>query len=96
MATKETGNSRAGTAGKTNVTEKIRQTGSSAGSTRPPLGVKEVSTTKTKRSAAPTYEQISERAKAIWQQRGCRPGEDERNWLEAERQLLEQEEATVS
>ena len=34
-----------------------------------------------------TYEQISERAKLIWQQRGCISGEDERNWNEAENQL---------
>ena len=34
-----------------------------------------------------TYEQISERAKLIWQNRGCIPGEDERNWNEAESQL---------
>ena len=34
-----------------------------------------------------TQDQIRERAKLIWQQRGCRSGEDERNWLEAENQL---------
>ena len=34
-----------------------------------------------------THEQIEERAKLIWQQRGCIPGEDERNWYEAETQL---------
>jgi len=34
-----------------------------------------------------THEQIAERAKQIWQQRGCKPGEDEQNWLEAEAQL---------
>ncbi|MBN1974821.1 MAG: DUF2934 domain-containing protein [Sedimentisphaerales bacterium] len=34
-----------------------------------------------------THEQISERAKLIWQNRGCIPGEDERNWKEAETQL---------
>jgi hypothetical protein len=36
---------------------------------------------------APTHEQIAERAKMIWQQRGCIPGEDEQNWYEAETQL---------
>ena len=34
-----------------------------------------------------TQERIAERARALWQQRGCRPGEDERNWHEAEAQL---------
>ena len=34
-----------------------------------------------------THEQIVERARALWQQRGCRPGEDERNWYEAQAQL---------
>ncbi len=38
-------------------------------------------------AAGPTHEQIAERAKMIWQQRGCIPGEDERNWNEAETQL---------
>ena len=34
-----------------------------------------------------THEQIAERARIIWQKRGCIPGEDERNWNEAETQL---------
>jgi hypothetical protein len=38
-------------------------------------------------SAAPTYEQISQRAQEIWMKKGCLPGQDEQNWLEAERQL---------
>jgi hypothetical protein len=47
----------------------------------------ETSTKQTQKTAVPTQEQISERAKAIWQQRGCLIGEDERNWFEAEIQL---------
>jgi hypothetical protein len=47
----------------------------------------ETSTKQTQKTVAPTYEQISERAKVIWQQRGCTPGEDQRNWFEAEIQL---------
>lgn len=35
----------------------------------------------------PTYEQISQRAAEIWKKKGCLPGQDEQNWLEAERQL---------
>jgi hypothetical protein len=34
-----------------------------------------------------TREQIAQRAHEIWMKRGCKPGEDERNWLEAEKQL---------
>ena len=34
-----------------------------------------------------THEQIAERAKLIWEKRGCIPGEDELNWKEAESQL---------
>jgi hypothetical protein len=34
-----------------------------------------------------TQAQIAERAKAIWQAKGCPAGQDEQNWLEAERQL---------
>jgi hypothetical protein len=35
----------------------------------------------------PTHEQIAERAHALWIEHGCREGSDERNWLEAEREL---------
>lgn len=38
-------------------------------------------------AATLTNERIAERAKVIWQNRGCKPGEDERNWHEAETQL---------
>ena len=47
----------------------------------------ETSTRQIQKTAVPTHEQISERAKTIWQQRGCLKGEDERNWFEAEIQL---------
>ena len=33
------------------------------------------------------HEQIAERAWLIWRNRGCIPGEDKRNWFEAEKQL---------
>jgi hypothetical protein len=41
----------------------------------------------TGKSAKITQEQIALRAHEIWMKRGCRPGQDEQNWLEAERQL---------
>jgi hypothetical protein len=34
-----------------------------------------------------THQQIEERARAIWKQKGCPAGQDEKNWLEAEAQL---------
>jgi hypothetical protein len=48
----------------------------------------------TKKTVVPTHEQISERAKVIWQQRGCLKGEDERNWFEAEHQLQKEMSST--
>jgi hypothetical protein len=42
---------------------------------------------KSKTKKVLTHELIAERARQIWQQRGCRAGEDERNWIEAETQL---------
>ena len=47
----------------------------------------ESSTKQIQKPVEPNYEQISERAKSIWQKRGCLKGEDERNWFEAEIQL---------
>jgi hypothetical protein len=34
-----------------------------------------------------THDQIAERAKKVWQERGCPQGKDEYIWHEAERQL---------
>jgi len=42
---------------------------------------------KSRPHVALTYEQIAERAKAIWQAKGCARGRDEQNWYEAESQL---------
>jgi hypothetical protein len=44
-------------------------------------------TPKTTRGPMPTHEQISKRAHEIWLKKGCKPGQDEQNWLEAEAQL---------
>jgi hypothetical protein len=44
-------------------------------------------TTPSAKGVTPTYEQISQRAQEIWKKKGCLPGQDEQNWLEAERQL---------
>jgi len=44
-------------------------------------------TTKTARGPMPTHDQISKRAHEIWLKKGCKSGQDEQNWLEAEAQL---------
>jgi Protein of unknown function (DUF2934) len=36
----------------------------------------------------PTHEEIARRARALYEQSGCRPGRDLENWLEAEAQLM--------
>jgi hypothetical protein len=47
-------------------------------------------TTETSSNAVVTlaYEQIAQRAEEIWIKKGRLPGQDEQNWLEAERQLM--------
>jgi hypothetical protein len=40
-----------------------------------------------KAGPVPTQAEITERAKAVWEASGRKPGRDEQNWLEAERQL---------
>jgi hypothetical protein len=40
-----------------------------------------------KAAPAPTHEQISARAKAIWEAKGCPAGRDEENWRQAEAEL---------
>ena len=44
-------------------------------------------TVASKKATPPTREEIAERAKTIWKTSGCKPGRDESNWFEAERQL---------
>ena len=38
--------------------------------------------------AAPTHEEIAERANLLWRQRGCPDGNSEEDWLKAEQQLM--------
>jgi len=35
----------------------------------------------------PSYEEISQRARQIWESSGCQPGHDLENWLRAESEL---------
>jgi len=49
-----------------------------------PVGSQAPAATKTVKI---TREQIAQRAHEIWVKNGCKHGQDEQNWLEAERQL---------
>ena len=49
-----------------------------------PVGAQTPTTPKTPQ---PSREQIAKRAHDIWVKNGCKHGQDEQNWLEAERQL---------
>ncbi len=62
---------------------------------KPTTKAKKQTTTKSRKAtskstqeiSAPSYEVIAERAWCIWQDTGCQPGQDERNWFEAVAQL---------
>ena len=69
-----------------------RSSSSRSGSTRPasstePLRHEKPASSGRSGQPTPTHEQIEQRAKAIWEQRGRHAGEDEKNWYEAETQL---------
>jgi len=59
-------------------------TKSSGTTTLRPAGAKAPQTTTPPKI---THEQIAKRAHDIWVKNGCKHGQDEQNWLEAERQL---------
>ncbi len=61
------------------------RSGSAMTTTLRPVGAQTLATTKPAKTI--TREQIAKRAHDIWVKNGCRHGQDEQNWLEAERQL---------
>lgn len=70
--------------------ESIRQQHNSSSnmqSSRSAAVVEKPAVKQTKKNVAPTYEQIAERARNIWQDRGCPTNQDESIWYEAENQL---------
>jgi predicted CoA-binding protein len=93
MAKRQNNNIRMGKIQKNDVTEEAQEKQIITSNVRDiktsPIEVKEL-TKQTKKTVVPTQEQISERAKVIWKQRGCKSGEDQRNWFEAEHQLQEE------
>jgi outer membrane protein TolC len=48
----------------------------------------------TARSATPTHEDIAQRAYVLYEARGREDGHDLDDWLQAERELLEEEESS--
>jgi hypothetical protein len=60
------------------------RSGSAMTTTLRPVGTKAPATAT---SVTITREQIGKRAHDIWVKNGCKHGQDEKNWLEAERQL---------
>jgi hypothetical protein len=58
---------------------------------KPPSGMETGAATATLTArAAPTHDQIAQRARAIWERRGCPHGQDREIWLEAEAQLAQE------
>ena len=60
------------------------RSGSAMTTTLRPVGAQAPATTKPVKI---TREQIAKRAHDVWVKNGCKHGQDEQNWLEAERQL---------
>jgi hypothetical protein len=61
------------------------RSGGATTTTLRPVGAQTPTATKTPNQ--PTREQTAKRAHDIWVKNGCKHGQDEQNWLEAERQL---------
>jgi hypothetical protein len=69
---------------KSTVSRSTPATGGAATTTLRPAGSK---TPRAAGTAKITREQIAKRAHEIWVKNGCKHGQDELNWLEAEKQL---------
>jgi hypothetical protein len=60
--------------------------GKTAGA-KPSGGMEAGAATATVAAPVPTHDQIAQRAREIWERRGCPQGQDREIWLEAEAQL---------
>ena len=69
---------------KTTAPKSTTRPGSATTTTLRPVGTKAPEAAKVGKI---TREQIAQRAHEIWVKNGCKHGQDEQNWLEAERQL---------
>jgi len=88
MAKKPMNNYQSNATQKIDVTNKQSQYSSNVPSGKP-VSVMERPSTRQK-NVVLTHEQIAERAKNIWIERGCPANQDEQNWLEAENQLKQE------
>ena len=70
--------------GKNNVVTSTPRFGGATATPLRPAGTKPPQATA---RAKITYEQIAQRAHEIWVKQGCKHGQDQQNWLDAERQL---------
>ena len=73
--------SRAASAGRSRRTASISSPNKSESSPRTSIS------SKADRASRPTHQQIADRAKEIWRNKGCPAGQDDANWYEAETQL---------
>ena len=88
MAKKPINNYQSNATQKIDVTNKQSQFSSNAHSGKS-VSVMEKPSTKQK-NVVLSHDQIAERAKNIWIERGCPSNQDEQNWLEAENQLKQE------
>ena len=63
-------------------TNKVTRTEGGNGAGRSPVAPAKIA-----RSATPTYDEIAQRAYAIYEREGRQPGRDVENWLQAEIEL---------
>jgi hypothetical protein len=87
MAKKQMNNSQRSTAESVDVMKKQEHMSSNIQSNKSVAVADKPSVKQTREHTAPTYEQIAERAKKLWRERGCPPNQDEKNWYDAENQL---------
>jgi hypothetical protein len=87
MAKRQTSSAHTAKTRTNDVAEQRQQSTSGRADTKASRVAEQEPAKQTKKTVVPTHDQISERAKAIWRERGCVAGEDQSNWFEAERQL---------
>lgn len=90
MAKRQTNNSQKSTTQNSDINRKQEERSYNKQSEKSVAVAEKPSARQTKAPAGPTFEQIAERAKNLWQQRGCPPNQDEQNWYDAENQLKQE------
>ena len=90
MAKKFANNKKDNSSQKIIVSEKKPQFSSNIKTVNPVSSTQSSSSKAVKNIVALTHEQVAERAKTIWMNRGCPTNQDEKNWYEAESQLKQE------